>query len=77
MGEGTITAEWWYLIAGFVLVLLGLLQALVVGGVFGLFSKVLDTEHRLSLLEGICEERRNALSRMERQINNLPPGEER
>ena len=50
---GEITIVW-----GIVLGVFGVLQLLLVGGIMGLFRKLIDFEHRLSMLEGISDERR-------------------
>jgi len=51
---GEITIVW-----GIVLGVFGVLQLLLVGGIMGLFRKLIDFEHRLSMLEGISDERRS------------------
>ena len=51
--------------------ILGVLQLLVVGGIFGLFKKLLDTERRLSTCEGVLLEREKRLLRVEGEINDI------
>jgi len=43
----------WILFSG----VFAILQALIIGGIFGLFRTVLHFEHRLSILEGVHQER--------------------
>ncbi len=54
----------WILFSG----VFAILQAVIIGGIFGLFRKLLDFEHRLSILEGISEERGGRLDRLARRI---------
>jgi len=37
----------------------------------GLFRKLIDFEHRLSVLEGISDERRDRFARVETRVNEI------
>jgi len=54
LADGTFPIVW-----GIIFGVFGVLQALFVGGLLGLFRKLIDFEHRLSVLEGISDERRS------------------
>ncbi len=58
MGEATII---WILFSG----IFAILQAFIIGGIFGLFRKLLDFEHRLSFLEGVHAERGSRIDTLE------------
>jgi len=51
----------WILFSG----VFAILQALIIGGIFGLFRKLLDFEARLSFLEGVHTERGGRIDRLE------------
>jgi hypothetical protein len=58
MDQATII---WILISG----VLAILQAIIIGGIFGCFRKLLDFEHRLSFLEGVHAERGSRIDTLE------------
>ncbi len=51
----------WILFSG----IFAVLQALIIGGIFGIFRQLLHLEHRLSLLEGVHQERGSRIDRLE------------
>ncbi len=51
----------WILFSG----VFAILQAFIIGGIFGLFRKLLDFESRLSFLEGVHGERGSRIDTLE------------
>lgn len=58
MDQATII---WILFSG----IFAILQAFIIGGIFGLFRKLLDFEHRVSFLEGVHGERGGRIDTLE------------